>query len=91
MIKRERYPDERFVIIGEIGGIARPPNGIDLLIAETGKVIPILPRGSLKKPLEWVAGYVGVDKDTYIAAVKSLIPSFLRRRQADGRITEEST
>jgi len=73
----EIYPDGNFTVIGEIGGIARFPDCGDLLITETGKVIPILPRGSLKKPFEWVSGYVAVDKSTYIAAISNLIPSFL--------------
>lgn len=76
---RARYPDGSFIIIGEIGGIARPPNNGERLLTGDGKTLPILPRGSLKKPFEWITGYIAVDKNTYIAAIGSLIPSFLRR------------
>jgi hypothetical protein len=69
---RKLYPDHSFAVIGEIGGSARPPHGGDRLLTGDGKILPILPRGSLKKPLEWVIGYVAVDKNTYIAVVKSL-------------------
>lgn len=75
---RELYPDGNFAVLGEIGGVSRFPYMGDLLITEIGKAIPILPRGSLKKPFEWIAGYIAVEKKTYIAAVRSLIPSFLR-------------
>jgi len=70
---RKLYPDGNFVIIGEIGGIARPPTDGDHLLIGGGKSIPILPRGSLRKPFEWVAGYVAVDGNTYLAAIRSLI------------------
>lgn len=77
---RGLYPDGNFTVIGEIGGIARFPDSGDRLIAETGSAIPILPRGSLKRPFEWVSGYIAVGKHTYIAVIGSLIPAFLRRR-----------
>lgn len=70
------YPDGDFTIIGEIGGIARPPKVGDLLLITNGKFIPILPRGSLRKPLEWVSGYVEVDKNIYLAAIRSPITIF---------------
>jgi phospholipase/carboxylesterase len=73
---RLQYPDGNFVIIGEIGGIARPSANGDWLITEGGKSLPILPRGSLKKPLEWVSGYIAVGKDTYIAVIRSLFHFF---------------
>lgn len=76
---RERYPNGNFVIIGEIGSFARPPTDGDKLLTEDGQILPILPRGSLKRPFEWIAGYVAVDKNAYLAAIGSLIPSFLRR------------
>ena len=77
---RELYPDGDFTVIGEIGGISRFPDSSDRLIVETGSAIPILPRGSLKRPFEWVSGYIAVGKHTYIAVIGSLIPAFLRRR-----------
>lgn len=76
---RARYPDGNFVIIGEIGGITRPLTVGDRLLTGEGQALPILPRGNLKKPFEWVAGYIPVGKHTYIAAIRSLIPAFLRR------------
>lgn len=76
---RELYPDGNFTIIGEIGGFARPPNDGDRLLIGGGKSIPIQPRGSLRKPFEWVAGYVAVDENTYLAAVRSLLVVFSQR------------
>ncbi|MBW7571958.1 hypothetical protein [Caproiciproducens faecalis] len=75
---RKLYPDGNFTVIGEIGGGARPPDNGDRLLSGDGKSLTILPRGSLKKPFEWIAGYVAVNKNTYIAAVRSLIPKFSR-------------
>lgn len=75
---RELYPDGNFAVVGEVGGFARPPNDRDRLLTGDGNVLPILPRGSLKRPFEWVDGYVAVGKNTYLAAVRSLIPKFLR-------------
>lgn len=75
---RTRYPDGNFVIIGEIGGIAQPSADGDWLLAGDGRALPILPRGSLKKPFEWIAGYIAVGKHTYIAVIRSLIPTFPR-------------
>lgn len=76
---RELYPDGSFAVIGEIGSIARFPFSGDLLITKSGNAIPILPRGSLKRPFEWVTGYIAVGQHTYIATIGSLIPTFLRR------------
>ncbi|AFM42305.1 hypothetical protein Desaci_3412 [Desulfosporosinus acidiphilus SJ4] len=78
---RELYPDEDFVIIGEIGNFAEVFGGQDVLLTGSGKAIPIFPRGSLMKPLEWIAGYVAVGENTYVAAVRSIIPTFLRCRK----------
>ena len=75
---REIYPHHDFTVIGEIGGFARPPNNRDRLLTKDGKVLPILPRGSLKRPFEWVAGYVAVGKSTYLAAIRGVIPAFSR-------------
>lgn len=65
----KRYPDGCFVIIGEIGGLARTlPDGDQLCVAE-GKIIPILPRGSFKRPFEWVIGYIQVQENSYVAVI----------------------
>jgi len=76
---RIRYPDGNFSVIGEIGNLAQFQTVGDALLSDNGMQIPILPRGTLKKPFEWVAGYVAVEKNTYLAAINSLIPLFLRR------------
>ncbi len=75
---RTRYPDGNFVVIGEIGGLARPSTDEDRLLTGEGKTLPILARGSLKKPFEWVAGYIAIGEYTYIAAIGSPISAFLR-------------
>ncbi|MDA8441212.1 MAG: hypothetical protein M0Z55_02445 [Peptococcaceae bacterium] len=82
-IKRmqELYPGGDFVIIGEIGNFAAVLGDQDVLLTGAGKAIPIFPRGSLMKPLEWIAGYVAVGENTYVAAVRSITPTFLRRRK----------
>ena len=76
---RELYPDGNFMIVGEIGGLARPPDDGDVLMADGARRIPILPRGSIKKLFEWVVGYIPVSQSTYLAAVGSMLPAFLRR------------
>lgn len=75
---RELYPDNNFAVIGEIGGFARPPNDRDRLLTEDGTILPILPRGSLKRPFEWVSGYIEVGENTYLAAIRGVIPTFPR-------------
>jgi phospholipase/carboxylesterase len=70
----ELYPDGGYEIIGEIGNFAKEYAGQDVIATDTGKSIPIFPLGSLKKPFEWVAGYMAVGKNTYVAVVKSIIP-----------------
>ena len=69
----ELYPDGGYEVIGEIGNFAKKYAGQDVILTDTGKFIPIFPRGSLKKPFEWVAGYVAVEENTYVAVVKSII------------------
>ena len=76
---RDRYPSGNYVIIGEIGSFARPPTDGDILLMEGGKEISILPRGSLKKPFEWIAGYIAVGNNIYVAAVRGIFSAFLRR------------
>lgn len=78
---RELYPGGDFVIIGEIGNFAEVFGDQDVLMTGSGSAIPIFPRGSLMKPLEWIAGYVAVGENTYVAAVRSIIPTFLRLRK----------
>lgn len=73
---RERYPDGNFVIIGEIGGLARTPPGQDTLLIG-GKKVSVFPRGGVCRPFEWIAGYVAVEANTYVAAVRNLFPAFL--------------
>lgn len=73
---KKLYPDENFTIIGEIGGIAKPTKDSEYLFVDDDKIIAILPRGSLIKPFEWIAGYVEVEKDIYLAAIRSLIVMF---------------
>jgi len=73
----EMYPDGSYKIIGEIGNFAKKYPGQDVILIGMGESIPIFPRGSAKKPFEWVAGYAAVEEDTYVAVVKSIIPRFI--------------
>jgi len=73
---RKLYPDNNFTVIGEIGGFVRNLDNRNLLDIGDGKTIPILPRGNMKVPIEWVAGYVEVDTNSYIAAIRSIISFF---------------
>jgi len=73
------YSNGNFVIIVEIGSFARPPTDGDKLLTGDGQAIPVLPRGSLKRPFEWFAGYVAVDKNTYLAVIGNPLSSLLRR------------
>ena len=68
------YPKNEFEVIGEIGNLAKKYSNQDEILAETGKRIPVFPRGSLKRPFEWVTGYAAVGENTYVAVVKSIIP-----------------
>jgi phospholipase/carboxylesterase len=70
----ELYPDGGYEVIGEIGNYARKYAELDEIITDEKKSIPIFPRGSMKKPLEWVAGYAAVEENTYVAVIKSIIP-----------------
>lgn len=79
---KKQYPGRGFVIIGEIGSLARAPADGDWLYLEDGKAIPIHPRGSLKRPFEWVAGYAAVDEGSYVA----VIGGFLQLLMKIGRI-----
>lgn len=74
----ELYPDGNYEVIGEIGNFSKKYLKLDEILTDTGKSIPIFPRGSLKKPFEWVAGYVAVRENTYVAVIKSIIPRLFR-------------
>jgi phospholipase/carboxylesterase len=73
----ELYPDGGYEVIGEIGNLAKKYSGQDTVATDEGKNIPIFPRGSMKKPFEWVAGYAAVAEDTYVAVIKSVIPRLI--------------
>ena len=73
---RKLYPDNNFTVIGEIGGFAQYSDSMDLLDIGDVKTIQILTRGSMKVSIEWVAGYVEVDTNSYIAAIRSIISFF---------------
>ena len=78
---RELYPGGGFVIIGEIGNFAETLEDQDVLLTNCGIAIPIFPRGSLIKPFEWISGYIAVEENIYVAAVRSIFPAFLRWRR----------
>ena len=69
----ELYLDGGYEVIGEIGNFAKKYVGQDVIITDTDKLIPIFPRGSLKKPFEWVAGYAAVEENTYVTVIKGII------------------
>jgi phospholipase/carboxylesterase len=70
----ELYLNRGYEVIGEISNCARIYSDQDKIITDSGKSIPIFPRGSYKKPMEWIAGYAPVDENTYVAVIKSVIP-----------------
>lgn len=72
------YHDNGYEIIGEIGNSAKRYASQDIIITDTGRIIPVFPLGSLKKPFEWIAGYAAVGKNTYVSVVKSIIPRWLK-------------
>lgn len=78
---REMYPGSDFVIIGEVRNFTHPIGSYDVLRTNTGKEVPIFPRGSYKKPFEWIAGYAQVGENKYIAVVRSIIPYCLKWRR----------
>jgi len=78
---RELCPGGGFAIVGEIGNFSKPTGCQDIFLTNDGKELPIYPRGSLIKPFEWIAGYIRVDKNIYIAAVASIFPYSLRRKR----------
>ena len=74
---KELYPEGDYEVIGEIGNYTKRYSEQDEILTDANKSIPIFPRGSLKKPFEWIAGYAAVDENTYVAVVKSIIPRLL--------------
>jgi len=78
--KKEMYklhPNGDYEVIGEIGNLAKVYVGQDVIETDMGKNIHIFPRGSLKVPFEWVAGYAAVGESTYVAVIKSVISWFI--------------
>lgn len=74
---RNRYPDKSFVVIGEIGGIARASANCDKLCLNDGRALPILPRGSIKRPFEWAIGYAEVQGNCYVAVIGGIFHLFM--------------
>lgn len=72
----ELHPNGNYEVIGEIGNFAKKYDGQDVILNENGTSINIFPRGSLKRPFEWVAGYAALEEKTYVAVIKSVIPRF---------------
>lgn len=79
------YPKDEYEVIGEIGNFSKKYSDQDEILAETGKRIPIFPRGSLRHPWEWVTGYAAVGENTYVAVVKSMIPYLFYKRKAKAK------
>jgi len=75
---QELYPDGNYEVIGEIGNLAKKYDKQDVVVSSTGNEIPIFPRGTYKKPFEWVAGYAAIGPHTYVCVVKSIIPHYRR-------------
>lgn len=75
----ELYPDGGYEVIGEIGNSSKKYAEQDIIVTDTNKLIPIFPRGSMKKPFEWVIGYAAVGEDIYVSVIKSLIPRVVDR------------
>ena len=73
----EMYPNGGYEIIGEISNVIRKYKEQDTIVSDTGKHIPIFPRGSARKPLEWTTGYARIGENIYVAVIKSVIPLLL--------------
>lgn len=73
----EMYPNGDYKIIGEINNGIRKYTEQDMVVSDTGKHIPIFPRGSSRNPLEWTAGYARIGENIYVAVIKSVIPFLL--------------
>ena len=74
---KELYLDGSWDVIGEINNLTKVYPGQDNIMTDTGKYIPIFPRGSLKRPLEWVAGYAEVEENVYVAVIGSIVPHWI--------------
>lgn len=70
------YPDAGYEVIGEIGNFAKEYEGQDVVLTVTGKKTPVFPRGSIKRPFEWIAGYAAVGENIFVAVVRGVIPRF---------------
>ena len=73
----EMYPNGGYEIIGEISNGIRKYKEQDMVVSDTGKHIPIFPRGSARSPLEWTAGYARIGENIYVTVIKSVIPFLL--------------
>jgi len=73
----EMYSNGGYEIIGEISNITRKYKEQDMVVSDTGKHIPIFPRGSAINPMEWTAGYARIGENIYVAVIKSVIPFLL--------------
>lgn len=71
---KKLYPKDEYEVVGEIGNFTKKYPNQDQILTDTEKSIPVFPRGSMKRPFEWIAGYAAVGKNTYVAVVKSIIP-----------------
>lgn len=70
----EMYPKGGYEIIGEISNVIKKYTGQDIVLTDSGKHIPIFPRGSARNPLEWTAGYARIGENIYVAVIRSVIP-----------------
>ncbi|MEI7883839.1 MAG: hypothetical protein WCI30_00640 [Clostridia bacterium] len=75
---QELFPRGGYEIIGDIGNFQKKVFAQDFILTDTGNRIPIFPRGSIRKPFEWIVGYAAVGEKTFVAVVKSIIPSFFK-------------
>lgn len=83
---KKLYPKNEYEVIGEIGNFTKKYPNQDEILAETGKRILLFPRGSLKRPFEWVTGYAPVGENTYVAVVKSIIPKLFYMKKVNPKM-----
>lgn len=89
---RSLHPEGNYHILGEIGGRGQAANG-ELLLLPDGRTLPIGARGGIKRPFDWIIGYIPVGEDTYIAAIRSILPPCfhaLQRRLTPQHSTTET-
>ena len=77
------HPAGDFTIIGEIGNFARRYAKQDVIETTTGRIIPVFPLGTCRRPLEWIVGYAPLGDRLYVAVVKGIIPRVLPQRSHD--------